>query len=81
MERGRCVVSERELGHAPEQVHRGKGLGTALLRRALTGFCEVGLERAMLEVTAQNSGAVRLYQRLGFRRVKTVYKAAEVVYA
>jgi ribosomal protein S18 acetylase RimI-like enzyme len=31
-----------------------------------------------LEVTSQNVGAVRLYQRLGFRKVRTVYKAVQV---
>ena len=61
--------------------HRGKGLGTHLMYRALLGFRQVGLQRAALEVTAQNLGAVRLYERLGFRRVKTVYKVAEVAYA
>jgi ribosomal protein S18 acetylase RimI-like enzyme len=30
-----------------------------------------------LEVTANNDAAVRLYRRLGFRSVKTVYKAIE----
>jgi len=34
-----------------------------------------------LEVTAQNSGALRLYSRLGFKTVKTVYKAVELAYA
>jgi ribosomal protein S18 acetylase RimI-like enzyme len=58
--------------------HRGRGLGTALIARALAGFREAGLDRAYLEVTAQNTGAFRLYQRLGFRKVKTVYKAAEL---
>ena len=71
-------VSEN-LGITPP--HRGKGLGSGLLRHALLGFREIGLRRAFLEVTAQNSGALRLYQRLGFRRVRTVYKAAEVAYA
>ena len=33
------------------------------------------MKRALLEVTAQNEGAIRLYRRLGFRRRKTVYKA------
>jgi [ribosomal protein S18]-alanine N-acetyltransferase len=61
--------------------HRGQGLGTHLLHRALRGFQEAGLTKAYLEVTAQNTGAVKLYHRLGFRRAKTVYKAADVAYA
>lgn len=69
----------QNLGITPE--HRGRGLGTHLLYQALYGFYLSGLRRAYLEVTAQNSGAVRLYERLGFRTVKTVYKAADVAYA
>jgi ribosomal protein S18 acetylase RimI-like enzyme len=61
--------------------HRGLGLGTTLLFRTLRGFQEVGLQQAYLEVTAQNVGAVRLYERLGFHTVRTVYKAADVAYA
>lgn len=68
----------QNVGVAPD--HRGRGLGTLLLYRALNGFRDAGLRRASLEVTAQNSGALRLYHRLGFHRVKTVYKAAEVAY-
>ncbi len=64
-----------------EPGHRGRGLGTALLHQSLCGFRSAGLPRAYLEVTAQNVGAVRLYQRLGFHCVKTVYKAADVAYA
>lgn len=69
----------QNLGVTPR--HRGLGLGTQLLLQALNGFREAGLARAFLEVTVQNSGALRLYERLGFRRVKTVYKAVEVAYA
>ncbi|MBM4001382.1 MAG: GNAT family N-acetyltransferase [Planctomycetes bacterium] len=58
--------------------HRGRGLGTRLLAESLTGFREAGLTRAYLEVTARNDGAIRLYQRFGFRTVKTLYKAADV---
>jgi mycothiol synthase len=54
---------------------RGRGLGEALLRQALHGFRRMGLDRARLEVTAQNDPAIRLYRRLGFRRTKTLYKA------
>ncbi len=57
--------------------HRGRGLGTRLLFRALAGFRRAGLDRVYLEVTAQNDGAVRLYRRLGFSTAKTVFKAAE----
>jgi len=61
--------------------HRGQGLGTSLLMRAMQGFRSVGLRRAYLEVTADNERAVRLYRRLGFRKTKTLYKAVEVAYA
>lgn len=69
----------QNLGVTP--LHRSRGLGRVLLRQALEGFRGVGLRRAYLEVTAQNTGAIRLYLSLGFRRVKTVYKAVEVAYA
>jgi len=68
----------QNIGITPE--HRGQGLGTILLHQALAGFSEQGMERGFLEVTAQNSGAYRLYERLGFRTVKTVYKAVDVAY-
>jgi ribosomal protein S18 acetylase RimI-like enzyme len=54
---------------------RGRGLGEALVLQALHGFRRAGLGRALLEVTAQNEMAQRLYRRLGFRRSKTLYKA------
>jgi GNAT superfamily N-acetyltransferase len=63
----------QNLGVVP--LHRERGLGSALLLQALHGFYRAGLSRAFLEVTAQNESAVRLYQRLGFRLRKTVYKA------
>ena len=69
----------QNLGVVP--LHRSRGLGTALLHQALIGFRQAGLQRAFLEVTAQNTGAIRLYLGLGFHRVKTVYKAVEVAYA
>ena len=49
----------------------------AINRQALEGFYQVGLRRAYLEVTAENSGAVRLYRSVGFRRAKTLYKAVD----
>jgi hypothetical protein len=65
----------QNLGITP--AHRGHGLGRTLLLQALHGFIRHGLGRAMLEVTAQNDGAIRLYRTIGFRCVKTVYKVTE----
>ena len=73
------VGAIQNVGIAPP--HRGQGLGTVLLWHSLNGFKAAGIERVFLEVTAQNSGACRLYERLGFRRTKVVYKASEVAYA
>jgi ribosomal protein S18 acetylase RimI-like enzyme len=69
----------QNLGVTPE--HRGRQLGTCLLIKALEGFQKAGLRRAFLEVTAQNVGAIRLYQRIGFVKARTVYKAVEVAYS
>ena len=69
----------QNLGVTPE--HRDRRLGTCLLMRALEGFQQAGLRRAFLEVTAQNGGAIRLYQRVGFAKARTVYKAVEVAYS
>ncbi len=71
--------SIQNLGIAPE--HRNAGLGTSLLFHSLRGFRQAGVARVYLEVTAHNDGAIRLYRRLGFTMVKTVYKAVEHVYA
>jgi ribosomal protein S18 acetylase RimI-like enzyme len=65
----------QNLGVTP--AYRGRGLGRALLLKALYGFWRAGLGRAHLEVTAQNEAAVRLYRRVGFRCKKTLYRAVD----
>ncbi len=60
------------------RLHRGRGLGSLLLYHAAQGFRQAGLTRMHLEVTSDNTGAVRLYKRLGFRQAKVVYKAADM---
>ncbi|MHC4405522.1 MAG: GNAT family N-acetyltransferase [Planctomycetota bacterium] len=69
----------QNLGITP--LHRKRRLGTSLLCRAFRGFVQAGLRRVHLEVTAENEGAIRLYHRIGFRTVKTVFKAVEVAYS
>jgi len=73
-----AIGAIQNLGVVPE--HRGHGLGYWLLWSALRGFRAAGLPRAFLEVTAHNEGAVRLYQRVGFRTVRTLYKVVEAAY-
>jgi len=67
------VGAIQNLGIAPG--HRHHGLGSALLLQALQGFARAGLGRSLLEVTASNESAIRVYRRLGFVRRKIVYKA------
>ncbi|QDT37142.1 GNAT family N-acetyltransferase [Stratiformator vulcanicus] len=55
---------------------RGLGLGRALVVKAIEGFRETGAQRVYLEVTADNRPAVALYESLGFRVTRTMFKAA-----
>ncbi len=72
------VGSIQNVGIVPS--HRGRGLGKILLAQSLQGFEQAGMQFVTLEVTAQNSGALRLYQRMGFRTLRTVYKSIEIAY-
>lgn len=77
-------ISQREgaiqnLGVHPN--YRDIGVGRALLLAALDGFTQVGCRYVHLEVTVQNTAAVRLYERFGFNRVETLFKVAEVQFA
>jgi ribosomal-protein-alanine N-acetyltransferase len=45
---------------------RGSGIGTALMHHVLAEGASLGARRATLEVRASNTGARRLYERLGF---------------
>lgn len=65
----------QNVGVAPQC--RGAGIGTQLVFRALAGFRAAGLRYATLEVTARNTGAVRLYQRLGFTHEQVVFKPGQ----
>ncbi len=62
------------------QAHRGRGLGTLLVHNCLKGFQDAGVRFVTLEVTSHNTGAFRLYKRLGFRVLKTVFKSVDISY-
>ncbi len=51
---------------------RRRGLASALIADALRALRDAGLDEAALGVDAENvSGALRVYEALGFRRVRT----------
>ena len=50
---------------------RGLGLGAALMRAAEDRAKAQGISRMSIQAYEQNTGAVRLYERLGYRRTET----------
>lgn len=54
-----------QMGVRPEW--RGRGIGEAMLARALRAFAGLGLQKCNLEVATNNPSARALYERLGFR--------------
>lgn len=50
--------------------HRGRGIGTTLIERVIAGAERLGLGVA-LDAGLEDEAALRLYERLGFRRVDT----------
>ncbi len=72
------VGSVQNIGIVPN--HRSRGLGRCLLNQSLLGFAKVGIKFVTLEVTSHNTGALRLYEKMGFRVVRTVYKSIDLAY-
>lgn len=62
-------------GHIPQVAiapeFQGAGLGTELLRRSFDSLVRGGYREVSLTVTDENSGAVRLYERLGFETFRS----------
>ncbi len=51
-----------------EAAHRGRGLATALVRRALARLWEWGAGEVLISTGLENGPALRAYERAGFRR-------------
>jgi ribosomal-protein-alanine N-acetyltransferase len=71
-----CLSSlvAQDVGHITQvcvlPAWQGEGVGYALLRRSLLALHERGCRKVSLTVTAANSPAARLYERMGFRTVR-----------
>jgi ribosomal-protein-alanine N-acetyltransferase len=64
------------LGHikdiAVDPDHRGEGIGSTLLQRALGVLDDVEAGSVKLEVRATNDGAIALYREFGFEHRRTI---------
>ena len=61
-----AVRHSGSLGMGVLASHRGRGIGRQLLVATLAHARASGITRVELEVRADNVGAIRLYERLGF---------------
>jgi RimJ/RimL family protein N-acetyltransferase len=57
-----------DLGMAVAAGWRGRGVGTALLREAISQARKAGAHKLALQVWPHNAAAIALYERFGFRR-------------
>jgi ribosomal protein S18 acetylase RimI-like enzyme len=55
------------LGMGVINTYRRKGIGEQLIKKAITDAFSKGIKRIELEVFASNTGAIALYQKLGFQ--------------
>ena len=59
-----------------EEAYRGKGIGTLLIKASLYIAKDLGFQAMQFNrVLSQNRGAVKLYQKLGFKTVGTIPEA------
>ncbi|CRK27870.1 hypothetical protein BN1723_018323, partial [Verticillium longisporum] len=54
--------------------HRGKGIATALVKKAIDAMATRSADEIVLETEETNIPAVRLYERLGFLRSKKLHR-------
>jgi len=68
---------------ATVEAHRGRGVGTTLIQRAIEEMKKIGCKETFLEVRVTNDQAVSLYKKLGFTVTGTMqgyYKDGEAAY-
>ncbi|KAI8973240.1 putative acyltransfersase [Mycotypha africana] len=59
---------------AVAKTHRKKSIGSNLVKMAIHAMKEMNADEVVLETEYTNSGALRLYERLGFIRDKRLYR-------
>lgn len=59
---------------ATEEEHRGKGIATTLVSKAIDTMIEQDADEIALETEVTNTAAMKLYERLGFLRSKKLHR-------
>jgi len=57
---------------AVDPAYRGNGVGSALLEEVIERLIKKGARYIGLEVRVSNEGAIKLYERFGFRKIKRI---------
>ncbi|GAX83570.1 hypothetical protein CEUSTIGMA_g10995.t1 [Chlamydomonas eustigma] len=57
-----------------DKAYRGKGAGSELVKMAIREMIQNGCEEVVLEAEVSNTGALKLYQALGFIRDKRLHR-------
>jgi ribosomal-protein-alanine N-acetyltransferase len=67
-----CEIARRAIimRIAVHPEHRGRGIATKLISAALNKFKQMDLKYAELDVDIVKNGAIRLYEKFGFRIMK-----------
>jgi len=74
---GICLASlvQADVGHITQvcvtKAVRGTGVGYELIRRSLESLARHGCRKVSLTVTASNTEAIALYERMGFRKTQS----------
>jgi peptide alpha-N-acetyltransferase len=64
---------------AVDQQVRKRRIGTSLVRRAITAMIADNADEVVLETEVTNTGAISLYEKLGFARDKMLYVGCALV--
>jgi len=73
---GICLASlvQADVGHVTQvcvsKAAHGTGVGYELIRRSLDSLVRHGCRKVTLTVTGNNSEAIRVYERMGFRKTR-----------
>lgn len=67
-----------EIGISVKKDYRNKGIGSSLLSEAIKFANNRGLDNIRLNVRSDNTRAISLYKKFGFKKVGTIYRYLKI---